>query len=181
MERSARSEVLGLAKSSTNLRAPWSTGATPPTPRIVRSCRSAWSRRVRSSRRGSRWRSGARGRRLHAARRRQLLCSRARAGQSCPQAVRIVRHRIAAPGHVLVGANERKIAVVEIARHFSTLWPSASTPRAASTASRGCPTAVNQRPPFEQGGGTCSARMAPPPLTTKHPLMRSRCLWLNRE
>ena len=31
---------------------------------------------------GSRWRSGARGRRLHAGRRRQLLCSRARAGQA---------------------------------------------------------------------------------------------------
>ena len=33
--------------------------------------------------------------------------------------------------------------------------------------------------PAEQGGGTCSATKAvPPPLTTKHPQMRSRCLWL---
>ena len=33
--------------------------------------------------------------------------------------------------------------------------------------------------PAVQGGGTCSATKAvPPPLTTKHPLMRSRCLWL---
>ena len=181
MERSARSEVSGLAKSSTPptrslVNRSYATHASHyqimpigvVAPRTIKQARIALA-------------IGREGRRLHTARRRQLLCSRARAGQSCPQAVRIVRHRIAAPGHVLVGASERKIAVVEIARRFSTLWPSASTPQAASTASRSCPTAVNQRPPFEQGGGTCSARMAPPPLTTKHPLMRSRCMWLNRE
>jgi len=39
----------------------------------------------------------------------------------------------------------------------------------------------NQRPLFKQGGGTCSAWAVPPPLTTKHPLMRSRCLWLTHE
>jgi len=100
MERSAQSEVLGLAKRLDP------TYALPGQqelrhPRLALSdhadrCGRAAHDQAGADRAGDRAR---RGRRLHAARRRQLLCSRARAGQSCPQPVRIVRHRIAVSGH----------------------------------------------------------------------------------